>query len=171
MPPYLRFSAFDVSSHLYWRGVCRVIIGRLSLVVLIFYGSELPPPGRFCGDFVRDALRSAIAKVKQAQLFLIAAWVLLPDHLHCLWAFPEGDTDVSTGWIKIKCLVSIACAENYHRPDLMSVSKQKLRESTIWQRQFYERQIRDDRDFSQHSDYAHVNPIKHGLVSNARDWS
>lgn len=31
-----------------------------------------------------DVLRGAVAKVKQARPFHIDAWVVLPDHLHCV---------------------------------------------------------------------------------------
>lgn len=37
---------------------------------------------------VRDALRSAIRETMTRWPFAIDAWVLLPDHLHCLWTLP-----------------------------------------------------------------------------------
>ena len=49
-------------------------------------------------------------------------------------------------------------------------SKQKHRESPIWQRRFGEHCIRDDNDFQRHVDYVHFNPVKHGLVSRVMDW-
>jgi hypothetical protein len=33
-----------------------------------------------------------------------------------------------------------------------------------------EHQIRDERDFVQHIDYIHFNPVKHGFVSRPADW-
>ena len=30
--------------------------------------------------------------------------------------------------------------------------------------------IRDEGDFLAHLDYIHINPVKHGLVSAAREW-
>lgn len=44
---------------------------------------------------VRHALRQSLQRVRSALPFRIEAWVLLPDHLHCIWALPEGDTDFS----------------------------------------------------------------------------
>jgi len=32
--------------------------------------------------------------------------VLLPDHLHCIWTLPAGDTDYSGRWSTIKRLTS-----------------------------------------------------------------
>lgn len=44
---------------------------------------------------VRAALREAIRKTRLSHPFDIDAWVLLPDHLHCIWTLPEGDSDFS----------------------------------------------------------------------------
>jgi putative transposase len=123
-----------------------------------------------CDEMMRDALRSAIESVRVSRPFTIDAWVLLPDHLHCIWTLPEGDADFSTRWMMIKRKVSIACAAQYERPEWLTASKQKHRESTIWQRRFWEHQIRDDEDYAKHLDYLHYNPVKHGLVDHTKDW-
>jgi putative transposase len=123
-----------------------------------------------CDDTVRAALRTAIENVRKARPFEIDAWVLLPDHLHCIWTLPEGDADFSTRWMMIKCAVSLACRDDYHHAGWMSASRRKHRESTIWQRRFWEHQIRSETDFARHADYIHFNPVKHGHVSHAKDW-
>lgn len=123
-----------------------------------------------CDAAIRKALRAAIETVCKVRPFIIDAWVLLPDHLHCVWTLPDNDSDFSTRWMKIKRMVSLACRDDYHRADWISVSKQKHRESTIWQRRFWEHQIRDEDDFSRHVDYIHFNPVKHGYVQQATNW-
>jgi REP element-mobilizing transposase RayT len=45
------------------------------------------------------------------------------------------------------------------------------RESTIWQRRFWEHQIRGQEDFNQHVDYIHWDPAKHGHVPRVADES
>ena len=52
----------------------------------------------------------------------------------------------------------------------MTDSKRKYRESTIWQRRFWEHMIRDQDDLRRHMDYIHYNPVKHGLVKCVKDW-
>ncbi len=123
-----------------------------------------------CDDTVRDALRTAIESVRVTRPFVIDAWVLLPDHLHCVWTLPEGDADFSTRWMIIKRAVSLACRENYRRTDWVTASKLKHRESTVWQRRFWEHQIRDENDFARHVDYIHFNPVRHGYVQCAENW-
>ena len=52
----------------------------------------------------------------------------------------------------------------------MTDSKERHRGSTIWQRRFWEHQVRDDEDLHKHLDYIHFNAVKHGLVTNPADW-
>ncbi len=49
-----------------------------------------------------DVLRTAFTNVKRKHPFKIDAVVILPDHLHCIWTLPEGDSDFSTRWGLIK---------------------------------------------------------------------
>ena len=55
-----------------------------------------------CDDVVRVALRRAIEQTRVNWPFRVDAWVLLPDHLHCIWTLPDGDADFSTRWNLIK---------------------------------------------------------------------
>jgi putative transposase len=102
--------------------------------------------------------------------FVIEGWVLLPDHLHCIWTLPEGDADFSTRWSLIKRSVSHFAAEMALDPVLRKASARKRRESTIWQRRFWEHLIRDEADMERHLDYIHFNPVRHGYVARAADW-
>jgi putative transposase len=43
-------------------------------------------------------------------------------------------------------------------------------EKAVWQRRFWEHQIRDEVDFVRHYDYIHFNPVRHGLVEKPQDW-
>jgi putative transposase len=118
----------------------------------------------------RNALRNAIAEVKRYHMFDIEAWVLLPDHLHCIWTLPEKDSDFSKRWGLIKAKFTKQIKTRLHNETWMNQSKHRHRESTIWQRRFWEHQIRDDSDFAKHMDYIHFNPVKHGYVDRVCDW-
>jgi len=108
-----------------------------------------------CNAPVREALRDAIVAVREQRPFTIDAWVLLPDHLHCIWTLPPDDVDFPLRWSMIKRRVSIVCAADYKRTDWLTASKRKYRESTLWQRRYWEHQIRDETDFIRHVDYIH----------------
>lgn len=123
-----------------------------------------------CDEDVRTALREAILKVSGQYLFQIDAWVLLPDHLHAIWTLPPGDARFALRWQQIKRHVTLCCGERLQKAEWMNDSKIKHRESTLWQRRYWEHQIRDDVDYQHHMDYLHYNPVKHGLVERVRDW-
>lgn len=101
---------------------------------------------------LRDALRTAIQNTRLTPPFEIDAWVLLPDHLHCMWTLPEGDANFSIRWSMIKRMVSQACADDFGVEDL-SASGTQRNESAIWQRRFWEHQIRDNESKGSASNY------------------
>lgn len=51
-----------------------------------------------------ESLREAVRRVKRRYPFEIVAWVVLPDHLHCIWTLPPGDANYATRWRLIKLL-------------------------------------------------------------------
>lgn len=119
---------------------------------------------------VRAALREAIEYVRANRPFTVEAWVLLPDHLHCIWTLPAGDAGFSKRWGVIKQRVSSRCRAQSIVADDLSASKQHRREAGLWQRRYWEHLIRDEHDYRRHMDYIHWNPVKHGLVKQASEW-
>ena len=56
-----------------------------------------------------EALRAAVRATRAERPFQIDAWVVLPDHLHCVWTLPAGDCDYGTRWGAIKAQFSMSC--------------------------------------------------------------
>ena len=100
-----------------------------------------------------QTLRNAIIKVKRARPFEINAWVVLPEHMHCIWTLPESDDDFSSRWREIKKQFTHACGLK-----------------NIWQPRFWEHTIRNTKDYRHHVDYIYINPVKHGWVKQVSDW-
>ena len=123
-----------------------------------------------------ELLRQAFRKVIKRHPFKIDAFVLLPDHLHCIWTLPQGDADFSTRWRLIKSDFSrqfgvVGWVEG-RNPTNTTTSASRLRrnEKAIWQRRFWEHLIRRDEDLRRHVEYIHYNPVKHGLTKTPGDW-
>lgn len=114
-----------------------------------------------------DVLRSVIREVKAKHPFHIDAMVILPDHLHAVWTLPVGDADYPTRWMLIKAGFS----HNIPKGERRNASRVTKGERGIWQRRYWEHLIRNDGDYERHVDYVHFNPVKHGFVSRASDWS
>ena len=100
-----------------------------------------------------DPLRAAIKTVKRTKPFTINAWVVLPEHMHCIWTLPENDDDYSGRWREIK--------KNFTRAIEMRY---------VWQPRFWEHTIRNEEDYRRHMDYVYINPVKHGYVNRVADW-
>ena len=113
-----------------------------------------------------DRLRGAFREVLTAHPFEIRAIVVLPEHIHCLWELPPGDSDYSTRWRQIKSAFSRTLPPG----ERISASRARKGERGIWQRRFWEHTIRNDEGFATRFDYIHYNPVKHGYVKEVKDW-
>lgn len=115
-------------------------------------------------------LRDAINEVRRELPFSLDALVLMPEHFHTIWTLPKGDKNYGKRVGLIKARFSKAAKTWFHEESMMNPSRQHRRETTIWQRRFWEHAIRDEEDLTKHFDYIHYNPVKHGLVRKVRDW-
>ena len=113
-----------------------------------------------------ELLRTVVREVRKNRPFHIDAWVILPDHLHCVWTLPPGDDDFTNRWRMIK--------QGFSKALFMTERRSSVRiargERGLWQRRFWEHAIRDDGDYAAHVDYCHINPLKHGYVKRVADW-
>ncbi len=113
-------------------------------------------------------LREVFRAVMVHHPLTIDAFVLLPDHLHCIWPLPKADHDFPTPWRLIKRALSRCCQPKYtQRP---SASRLRKGEQAVWQGRFWEQVLRDEKDGKQHVESIHANPVKHGLAGAPKDW-
>jgi len=75
----------------------------------------------------------------------------MPDHVHFLLSFPDipSFARVMGEWKKW-------------------ITK---KHSIAWQENFFDHRLRDDEHFGQKADYILQNPVRAGLVSNAKEWA
>jgi putative transposase len=121
-----------------------------------------------CHESNVSLLREAFLSVMERHPFTIDAFVLLPDHLHCIWTLPENDSNFSMRWRQIKSHFSRRCLDGFK--GLQTTTHLEKGEQAIWQHRFWEHQVRDDDDFIEHVEYIHYNPVKHGLVKSPKLW-
>lgn len=115
-------------------------------------------------------LRSAVAEVRARRPFEVLGAVVLPDHVHFVWALPPGDTDYPIRVAATKAIFSRKHARSAESEGGVSASRLRRRERTVWQRRYWEHTIRDERDLQAHMDYIHYNPVKHGYASCPHAW-
>jgi putative transposase len=112
-----------------------------------------------------DQLCEALRETKQVRPFYIDAMVVLPEHLHAIWTLPADDDDFSGRWRAIKAQFTRALVGNG-----VGIRRNPKGEYNLWQRRFWEHTVRDEPDLRRHVEYIHFNPVKHGLVTQVRDW-
>jgi putative transposase len=113
-----------------------------------------------------DALRAAVRAVRATAPFNVDAWVVLPDHMHCVWTLPDGDSDFPSRWRQIKAGFSHSLPRTEWKTSVMA----RRHERGIWQRRYWEHTIRDEQDYAAHVDYVRFNPVKHGYVDHPANW-
>jgi putative transposase len=91
------------------------------------------------------------------QRYELIAWVIMPNHVHVL----------------------IAPAENHALPDIVqawkswtakAINRERGGVGTVWQREFFDRFVRDDGHLVAAIAYIEENPVKAGLVARVADW-
>lgn len=89
--------------------------------------------------------------------YRLIAWCVMPNHVHVLIeTWPSYPLDrVVHSW---KSYVA-------NRANVLLG-----RSGTFWMREYYDRVIRNEEHFRKAVEYIHENPVKAGLVEDARDW-
>jgi len=82
---------------------------------------------------------------------------------------PDGDADYPTRIRLIKSAFTKDIGE-IASSSAVHASRVRKGEREIWQRRYWEHLIRDERDFEEHLDYIHLNPVKHSLARHPGDW-
>ena len=121
-----------------------------------------------CHETNAALIKEAFLHVTTHHPFRIRAFVLLPDHIHCIWTLPENDNNYSMRWQLIKSYFSRRCQNKYKV--MQTASRRNKGEQGLWQRRFWEHQMRDENDLVRHIDYIHYNPVKHRLVNSPGAW-
>jgi len=101
---------------------------------------------------------SALLKAwDEADSWLVGRYVLLPDHLHLFCAPASIDAPNVKRWVKFwKSRATHFWPDQGQRP--------------IWQRDGWDRQLRQGDSYSEKWAYVRNNPVRHGLVANPDDW-
>ena len=83
----------------------------------------------------------------------IYAYVVMPEHVHLLVSEPQPSG-------------LLADAIHYLK---LSFAK-RLGRGVFWQKRYYDRNLRDEREFREKLRYIHQNPVKRGLCKCAGEW-
>ena len=104
-----------------------------------------------------DLFHLAVETARGRSAFEMVAWVVLPDHFHCVI---ESAADSPSQIMRhLKLSFSTRLRNRLH-----------VRSGRVWQYRFWDHVIRSQEDLNRHIDYVHYNPVKHGLVASPGMW-
>lgn len=103
-----------------------------------------------------DLLHDTARATRSRHPFHIDAWVVLPEHMHCMWTLPAGDADFALRWKVIK----FGFSRRLLNHEALTATQRKRGERGIWQRHYWEHLIRDDQNYQRYLDYIHFNPLR-----------
>jgi len=89
----------------------------------------------------------------------IYGYVVMPEHVHLLLSEPEHG--------------SLADAMRYLKLGFskrVRSQRQTAAPASFWQKRYYDRNVRDECEFTVKLRYLHRNPVKRGLVKEPGDW-
>jgi putative transposase len=137
---------------------------------LFLHARNLSTPPLFAEPENVRLLRAALRAVLAQWPFEVVAAVILPDHLHFIWALPPGDDAYARRLGRLKALFSSTYKATQPASLPPSRSRSKHRESNVWRRRYWEHAIHDEDDLKHHLDYIHYNPVKHGVAACHHAW-
>src|SRR5579862_348860 len=106
----------------------------------------------FHSPAVYDLFVQVLEEMRCRFALCVYGYVVMPEHVHLLLSEPQRGL--------------LAEAMHYLK---LSFAK-RLGRGVFWQKRYYDRNVRDEREFVEKLRYLHRNPVKAGLCELPEDW-
>lgn len=112
---------------------------------------------KFTSPEIYDLFLTCLEQMRQRFGMCVYGYVVMPEHVHLLINEPE--------------LGMLADAIHYLKLSFAKrVIPMRTEPGAFWQKRYYDRNVRDEREFKVKLRYLHRNPVKRGLVKEAAEW-
>ena len=107
--------------------------------------------------------------------YSLLAWVVMPNHMHALirpsngWTIPQ----IVAAWKKHVVYALVKRRQRGAAEEGSDESRNRTgsaRERRLWQREYWDRYMRNENHMSETIEYIHMNPVKAQLVARPEDW-
>jgi REP element-mobilizing transposase RayT len=113
----------------------------------------------FARDDVAAILIDELRAARERHGWRVGRFVIMPDHLHLFCA-----NDGSSGAATLSHFIGSFKQWTAKRMSAIGVL------APVWQKQFFDHLLRSPQSYSEKWTYVSENPVRSGLVANARDW-
>jgi putative transposase len=103
----------------------------------------------------------ALERARKLYQFRVYGFVAMPEHVPLLISEPESGTIAKA----VQALEDFLLVAHHSGSRLLRMS------IPLWQKRYYDRNIRDYPEFVEKLQYIHRNPVKRGLVERPEDWN
>jgi len=105
---------------------------------------------QLCHSDIAKRLFETVAFRHEKQVWHARLFLLMPDHIHALLSFPP---------------------EKPMKQVMAQWKEYAAKQAGIhWQRDFFDHRLRSDEQWQTKAAYIELNPVRKGLVSDAKDW-
>jgi putative transposase len=116
----------------------------------------------------RDLFLKLLEQARRRYRFTVVGYVIMPEHIHLLISEPEtGDPSV------VMKVVKQRFARRVRKRQLSTVQTRLWPETDpghVWQKRFYDFNVRSERKRIEKLRYMHRNPVRRGLVTEPDQW-
>ncbi|MGC2248136.1 MAG: transposase [Terriglobales bacterium] len=134
---------------------------------------------------IYDLFVQTLEDMRRLFSMYVYGYVLMPEHVHLLVSEPERrmvpqvrapGLGANLGSQLVSEPKGAVLADAIHYLKLSFAKRLRSREGRVelgsfWQKRYYDRNVRNAREFSIKLRYVHRNPVKRGLVSNPVEWT
>ena len=143
----LRKGRFSVGGCVY--AVTKCVVDREPLL--------LPDLGKMDRSEPAEILVASLRWQHEQEYLRCYGYTIMPDHLHLIFQLEDGKS-------LSRAMQSIW---NY---SALKINRALGRSGTLWQKAYFERNIRNERELHKQLTYIRENPVRKGYVSDADEW-
>jgi REP element-mobilizing transposase RayT len=105
----------------------------------------------------KDIHQEILRAWRKADTWLVGRYVVMPDHIHLFCTPASNNFPELRKWIQYwKALASCAWP--------------RMDEQPVWQKSFWDTELRGGESYERKWEYMRQNPVRKGLVATAEDW-
>ncbi len=120
----------------------------------------------------RDLFLKILEQVRQRYGFVVAGYVVMPEHFHLLISEPaKGNPSVVMQVLKQRFAGELLREERRRHPATQVRLWDGLKAGEVWQRRFYDFVVWNPRKRVEKLRYMHRNPVTRGLVLAPEQWA
>jgi len=111
----------------------------------------------FQRDEVAELMVATFFKYRDAGEFQLHEYVVMPNHIHLLLSVNDQQ--------QLARVIQLIKGGFSH-----ALREQKIVFRAVWQQRYYDRRVRNAKEFAEFAQYIQQNPIRKGLVEQAEDY-